>query len=148
MTKEMVMGGSVRPGTAFFSWLEITSHHNFGLLGNLPLPPFAILALSLLAMGLLSYGLYQALKQSRCFDFISLSLVLGAALGNFYDRLRFGYVFDWLMLFRTSIVNLSDLLIGLGLVLYIARQLFPDQKPEAHVDCQDGRTKLDHKKHA
>ena len=124
LAKRAVMDGSLHPGQVFFPWIQITSHHNFGLLGNLPLPSALILILSFLALGLLAYGLFDALRQGSTLDFLALSLVLGGALGNLYDRLAHGFVFDWLMFFNTSIINVADAAITLGLAIYIIRHLF------------------------
>ncbi|MDD5726467.1 MAG: signal peptidase II [Patescibacteria group bacterium] len=121
LAKRAVVDGLLHPGQVFFPWIQITSHHNFGLLGNLPLPTILILVLSFLALVLLSYGLFDALKQGYKLDFLALSLVLGGALGNLYDRLAYGFVFDWLMFFNTSIINVADAAITLGLAVYIVR---------------------------
>lgn len=74
-------------------------------------------------MLLLVYGLYDALRHKTAYNFLTLSLVMGGALGNLYDRLALGYVFDWLMFFKTSIVNVADLAITLGLILYAVNHL-------------------------
>ena len=118
LTKESVIEGVARQGPVFFSWLQITIHHNFGLLGNLPFPRWSIFVLTGLALLLLIYGLYDALKYKSLYNFLTLSVVMGGALGNLYDRLVFGYVFDWLMFFKTSIINLGDAAITIGLLLY------------------------------
>lgn len=136
LAKLAVMDGLMRPGQIFFSWIQITTHYNSGLLGNLPLPGSLILILSFLALVLLAYGLYDALRQNCTLDFLALCLVLGGALGNLYDRLAYGFVFDWLMLFKTSIVNLADIMITLGLVIYVARHFLS-------VDCHRPSTKIE-----
>lgn len=124
LAKVAVAGGFLQSTPIFFSWIQITTHHNFGLLGNLPLPGVLILILSFLALALLVYGLFDALRQDCRLDFLALCLVLGGALGNLYDRLAYGFVFDWLMLFKTSIINVADMAITLGLAVYIVRHLF------------------------
>lgn len=118
VTKVIVIDGLVKQEPVFFSWLEITKHHNFGLLGNLPFPQWSIFVLIGLAMLLLLVGLFDALKNRSDYNFITLSIVLGGALGNLYDRLFFGYVFDWLMFFKSSIINFADAFITVGLILY------------------------------
>jgi signal peptidase II len=123
LTKNLVIEGWIRQGPVFLSWVQTTVHHNFGLLGNLPFPRWSIFFLTGTAMLLLAYGLYDALKGKNARNFLSLSLVMGGALGNLYDRLALGYVFDWLMFFKTSIINLADAFITLGLIMYAVNHL-------------------------
>lgn len=60
------------------------------------------------------------------------ALILGGAIGNLIDRLRFGYVIDFLLLHigeRTLFVfNLADAALTLGPVLLILAYLFPETR--------------------
>lgn len=142
LTKVWVVGGTIKRGPLFFSWIEVTRHQNFGLLGDLPLPGWLIMVLSAVALGLLGYGLYEASVHERYFDILVLSLVLGGALGNLYDRLVYGHVFDWLMFFKTSIVNGADIMITVGLMIYVA--LHFRKKSSKDVNCQTESTSTNH----
>ena len=67
-------------------------------------------------------------------DQLALALVLGGALGNIVDRIRFGYVVDFLDLhfgdFRPFLVfNVADAAISIGVVVLLLRALLV--KPEA-----------------
>jgi signal peptidase II len=134
LTKQAVMQGWVAQGPVLSTWVHITAHRNYGLMANLPLPGFLIIILSLLALAVLAYGLYDAGKQARIFDVLTLSLVLGGALANLYDRVAFGFVFDWLMFFQTSIVNAADAAIAIGLILYAVANYLRGRR-KASVDC-------------
>lgn len=62
-------------------------------------------------------------------DQLALALVLGGALGNIVDRVRFGYVFDFLDLhfgsFRPFYVfNVGDAAISIGVVILLLRAFF------------------------
>ena len=62
-------------------------------------------------------------------DAVGLALVLGGALGNLLDRVRFGYVIDFADLhfgeFRPFLVfNLADAAITVGVLILLARALF------------------------
>lgn len=50
---------------------------------------------------------------------IALSLVLGGALGNLIDRLRFGYVIDFLDFRVWPVFNIADSAISVGAVLIV-----------------------------
>ena len=70
-------------------------------------------------------------------DVIALGLVLGGALGNIIDRMRFGYVVDYADLhfgeFRPFLVfNVGDAAITIGVLILLARALLVrDGKPKA-----------------
>lgn len=75
-------------------------------------------------------------------DVMALGLVLGGALGNILDRVRFGYVVDFLDLhfgaFRPFLVfNVADAAITVGVVILLARALFarPQQESAENVNA-------------
>ena len=62
-------------------------------------------------------------------DLLALALVLGGALGNILDRIRFGYVVDYADLhigeWRPFLVfNVADAAITIGVVILLVRALF------------------------
>ena len=62
-------------------------------------------------------------------DMIALAMVLGGALGNIVDRVRFGYVVDYADLhfgeWRPFLVfNVADAAITIGVVILLVRSLF------------------------
>ena len=59
-------------------------------------------------------------------------MILGAALGNLYDRLRFGFVIDLfeIRLFRFAIFNVSDIFLSVGAVTVAAYILFSKPRHE------------------
>ena len=73
-------------------------------------------------------------------DLARLGLVLGGALGNIVDRVRFGYVVDFIDFhiggFRPFLVfNLADAAITIGVLLLLARAFFTrDAKAETETD--------------
>lgn len=67
-------------------------------------------------------------------DQAALGLVLGGALGNIVDRIRFGYVVDFADLhfgeWRPFLVfNVADAAITLGVLILLARALLIREKP-------------------
>lgn len=66
-------------------------------------------------------------------DVIALGLVLGGALGNIIDRMRFGYVVDYADLhigeWRPFLIfNLADAAITIGVLILLARALLLREK--------------------
>lgn len=72
-------------------------------------------------------------------DITALGLVLGGAIGNIIDRVRFGYVVDFLHFFWGEhsfyVFNLADAAITLGVILLLARAVF------ASTDTNDGKAR-------
>ena len=104
----------LRPG-----FLAIVKHYNHGLLANFPMPLAVSVAINLVALAVLVYALVQSVKNVRAMECQALGFLLGGALGNLFDRLVFGYVFDWMMWFNTSIINFADVYIATGIGLYL-----------------------------
>jgi signal peptidase II len=72
-------------------------------------------------------------REKRRDDVIGLGLVLGGALGNILDRIRFGYVVDFLDLhFGTVrpflVFNVADAAITIGVLLLLVRALLMRDK--------------------
>lgn len=69
-------------------------------------------------------------------DIAALGLVLGGAAGNILDRVRFGYVVDFLDLhfgtFRPFLVfNVADAAITIGVLILLLRAVFARPKSES-----------------
>lgn len=79
-------------------------------------------------------GFWMAREKVRG-DLFALALVLGGALGNIVDRVRFGYVVDYADLhfgkWRPFLVfNVADAAITIGVVILLIRALFVREKPK------------------
>lgn len=120
------LGESVELVQNFFN---VTRVHNagaaFGLLATLgPAwrePLFFVLPLSMLAV---IFVVFYRLRDSQHVSIFSLSLIVGGACGNLADRLRLGYVVDfldfhWYHSSHFPAFNLADMAISLGVMLLI-----------------------------
>lgn len=98
------------------NFLNLSLVHNrgaaFGILKN---QLFVFVIISLLAIALILYHLKD--KKKSLLSSISLSLILGGAAGNLIDRLRFGFVIDFLDFRVWPVFNLADSAITIGVVL-------------------------------
>lgn len=83
---------------------------------------------------------FWILREKNRTDVMGLGLVLGGALGNIVDRVRFGYVVDFIDFhiggFRPFLVfNLADAAITIGVLVLLARAFFTrDAKAETETD--------------
>ncbi|WP_066559561.1 signal peptidase II [Croceicoccus bisphenolivorans] len=87
--------------------------------------------------GVIATGvLVWMMRERKMGDIAALALVLGGALGNIIDRVRFTFVVDYadfhLGTWRPfAVFNLADAAITAGVVLLLARSLLIRDKPEA-----------------
>lgn len=67
-------------------------------------------------------------RERNRWDITALGLVLGGALGNIVDRIRYGYVVDFLHFFWHEhsfwVFNVADAAISIGVVMLLGRALF------------------------
>ena len=79
-------------------------------------------------------------REKKLGDQLALAMVLGGALGNIVDRVRFGYVVDFLDLhfgsFRPFYVfNVADAAISIGVVILLIRALLlREEAPEEKIE--------------
>ena len=79
-------------------------------------------------------------REKQRSDRLALGMVLGGALGNILDRVRFGYVVDFADLhfgtFRPFLVfNVADAAISIGVVILLLRAfLARDERPKENVE--------------
>lgn len=83
---------------------------------------FFIIFISLLIIIALIYYMYKS-NSLKFFEKLSYSLILGGALGNFFNRIFCGYVIDFIDLnifgWNYPIFNLADTFIVSGVVLLL-----------------------------
>lgn len=112
----------VVPGFIFLRYIENTGMA-FGLfreLGNFFIP----IALAIMT-AVLFY--YRALRGRAFLLRTALALQMGGALGNLLDRVRLGYVVDFIAVPGFSVFNLADSAITVGVTALILLLLFrPD----------------------
>jgi signal peptidase II len=73
-------------------------------------------------------------------DVLALGMILGGALGNIVDRVRFGHVVDFADLhfgdIRPFLVfNVADAAITIGVVILLMRALLVREKPKENADA-------------
>ncbi len=92
--------------------------------------PF-FLVISAIAIAVIFYILYTYQEESKLFP-LSLALILGGAVGNMIDRLRFGEVVDFLDVHwyghHWPAFNVADMAISIGVAFLIINMLFEKEK--------------------
>ena len=111
-----------------FIWNPGTSFSLFREMGTAA--PMIIIFLTGAIIGFLSYHLFARAKDK--YERIALSLIIGGALGNLIDRIRFGAVIDFLDFhyagFHWPAFNVADIFISVGVALYLLGWLINRKK--------------------
>ena len=110
------------PVTGFFNivftWNFGTAFSLFNALGEYA--PIALIFMTGVIIGIILYYLF---KRAHRFEIVPLSLIAGGALGNLFDRIRFGAVVDFLDFhvggYHWPAFNVADVCIVVGVGLYI-----------------------------
>ena len=91
------------------------------------------LIVSVLSIGMVAY-FHRSLRDRTPWLHVVLGIVLGGTLGNFIDRLRQGYVTDWLSIgigdTRWPTFNVADssVVIGIGILVVYLFLTSPDRR--------------------
>jgi len=90
------------------------------------------IVISVLSIGMVVY-FHRTLRDRATWLHVVLGVVLGGTLGNFADRLRLGYVTDWLSVgigeLRWPTFNVADssIVIGIGVLVVVLAFASPDR---------------------
>lgn len=116
-------------------WFHITSSRNrgaaFGILQN---KQWFFIILTLIVILFLIYYIYKIHKAQKLFA-LSLSFILGGAIGNLIDRITTGEVVDFIdvRIINYPIFNLADSAIVVGVILMIWEMFFSKEAKKDQV---------------
>ena len=127
-------------------WLELIYIRNtgvaFGLFSGVP-QLFTITSLAIVAGAIWFYLTH--LPRAHAGLALSLGMIVGGALGNVIDRVRFGYVVDFIKTFdgRFAIFNVADSCVVVGVtlmaLLLVREENGQQQRIAPAVEGDDGR---------
>lgn len=140
ITKALVLRTWPLPQTGEFPiidrWFEFTYIRNDGVAFGLfqGIPQFFTLTSLLIVTGAVYYFLRHIDERDRWATLI-IGLIVGGALGNVIDRIRFGYVVDFIKTLdgRFPIFNLADSAVVLGVFLMALHMFLDDTSPPQRV---------------
>ncbi len=104
------------PLAAFFS---LAVHKNPGIIFDIPLPFWFTAPITLILIIILLAMTRRGIVQKEALLFLGAWSAIVGATNNFFDRLINGFTTDYLIFFRLSAINLSDVLICLGIALLL-----------------------------
>jgi len=132
VTANLAFGETVAPIPAVSDFVAITRSANRGAAFSF-LPQagdlFLIIALVMIVVILISY---RRMQHTRLIERITLGLLLGGVAGNALDRIRLGYVVDFVHLqirpFFSNVSNFADHAIVVSIVILFITQWIGERK--------------------
>ncbi len=104
----------------------------FGIFGQLPDPArsYVFAVVSIVAFILLFY-IYRSQPESRWIVPIAVTMIGGGAVGNIVDRIRLGYVIDFLDFqfgsYHWPTFNIADSCITIGVIILLIFMIFSEE---------------------
>ena len=115
----------VVPHVLYLTYVQ-NYHGAFGLFGTHPL-----LLTAAASAVLVSFYLWYRKEGAATQVHIAFALIFGGAVGNIIDRLRFGYVHDFIDFRVWPVFNVADSAITIGVGLLLLQMLVREKHQEA-----------------
>lgn len=104
-------------------FLSLEFYQNPGIAFGIPLPPWFFYLVVVVILILLGYFFRQYYQKKDLISLFALSLIMGGALSNLIDRMRFGYVIDYLNFAFWPVFNLADVMVVSGVIVLLIKLL-------------------------
>lgn len=116
-------------------FLSITVSHNAAIAFSIPIPGILVAALTPVLLAGLMYFVFKTCDTSKVAIKVAMVLIMGGALGNFIDRVRLGYVVDFINFSFFPNFNLADSYLTIGvIILLIGSRLYPRAPDSSQVE--------------
>ncbi len=134
-TEYLKDGALIKPFGSDVVWLLYVLNPGFAF-GIRILPPIVLKLFALVAALGLGYYLFTHWSQPRMQN-LSLTFIMGGAIGNLIDRFRIGEVIDFIsvdmpdfIMDRFPVFNVADSMVSIGVVLLILHTFFSGAVPK------------------
>ena len=128
---QIALGSEVYPIPFLAPFFRFTYWKNtgaaFGIFQNANLP---LLILSILISGALIWIYFKSAEEPLTFR-ISLAMMLGGAIGNMIDRIRFGFVTDFIAVGNFPVFNIADSAVTVGVAIMLIVMLIQERKAKS-----------------
>lgn len=106
-------------------FFELTYVKNQGIAFGLKIWPTVLLGLIPIILLVSVYFFYKELNMAQPLSVLILSLILSGGLSNMIDRLRFGWVIDFISIWRYPVFNVADVYVtvGVGLLMVFYKRI-------------------------
>lgn len=112
-------------------WFGWQPFFNTGVAFSLPLPPSVAVVVGAVVLGVASVLWLRAWRRGTdgFVELLALTLFMFGALSNLIDRVLYNHTIDFLRIF-TGVINVADLLIIAGVVLYAFTERLKNTKED------------------
>ena len=116
---KIVAQNSWQNGLEIFPYFSLHMAKNTGIAWSLPIPYWFLLPLNIVLIVIIPLLACKYLNIKNNLSLLVVSFIIGGAIGNFYDRLFYGYVIDYISIGSWPVFNLADALLSTGVFLLI-----------------------------
>lgn len=117
LTKVWVTSSSQLPIHIIGNFFRIVRSENTGIAFSIPIPQVILIPLIILIIIFGLNALRKEMNLSHPITIASLAIVLAGAIGNLIDRLRLGYVVDFIAIGKFPVFNVADAGITVGIMI-------------------------------
>jgi signal peptidase II len=118
-------------------FISLEVYKNYGIVFGIPFPNELIYFAILIFLFLLFAGRFFDSRRTDKYQAIGLILLLAGAAGNLIDRLRWGYIIDFVSVKGIFVFNLADVFIAIGAILILKKLLVANIGKGAKVDISE-----------
>lgn len=117
LTKVWVIRSHSLPLYIIRNFFRIIHSENTGIAFSIPIPQIILIPLIMLIIIFGLNALRKEMNLSHPIAFTSIAMILAGALGNLLDRLRLGYVIDFIAIGKFPVFNVADAGITVGIMI-------------------------------
>lgn len=129
--EQIALGSEVYPIPFLAPFFRFTYWKNtgaaFGIFQNANMP---LLILSILISLVVVWLYFKSEDEPLAFR-ISLAMMLGGAIGNMIDRIRFGFVTDFIAVGSFPVFNIADSAVTVGVAIMLIAMLIHERKTKS-----------------
>ena len=107
-----------------YNFFELEFQKNTGVAFSIPVNKWLLYVLIIIILLFLINLLVRAYQRKNIYPVVSLTLVIVGALSNLIDRLKYGFIIDYVQVWILPIFNIADLMIVGGVCLLLWRNFF------------------------
>jgi len=104
----------------FTDYFSFTYAENTGIAFGIPVPLYLLILLTILLIAAFLYFSIKELNINSYLTLTAVSLVVAGGVGNFLDRVLYGYVIDFIRIWNYPTFNFADIIILVGVLMIIA----------------------------
>ncbi|MFA7277809.1 MAG: signal peptidase II [Candidatus Gracilibacteria bacterium] len=119
LVKSTITSSTKLPIEIIPGYVQMMLFKNEGIAFSIPLPTIVIVPLVLLLILFGAFYLKKELDLTKPLALTAIGLIIGGTAGNLIDRFRFGYVIDFISIWKFPVFNIADAAITIGIGILI-----------------------------